>query len=212
LRIGRQGDADALLVHDPEGEIAFVEGGHGTERVAIMENRFLLVGPRDDPAGVAKAAGAVEALDRIAERGAMFLSRGDDSGTHRKELRLWRAEPSGRWYRETGAGMGATLNIAAELGAYTLVDLGSWAAFGNKGELVVLLEDAAALRNLYSLIPVAPKGRAAVRLEAVEKLRDWLTSDSGRQAIAGHKIDGKAVFCPSDMVGGVHKIEVCGPD
>lgn len=196
LRIGRQGDADALLVHDPEGEIAFVQAGHGTARYPVMENHFLLVGPAEDSAGIGAALSAADAFGRLKLGEVVFLSRGDDSGTHRKELRLWGETPDGDWYRETGAGMGATLNIAAELGAYTLVDLGSWAAFGNKGDLVVLFEDRAALRNPYSLIPVAGDGGSSAKIEAVEKLRVWLGSAEGRRAILEYKIHGKPVFCP----------------
>jgi len=196
LRIGAQGDADLLLVHDPKGEAEFVAAGYGMSRVPVMYNQFLIVGPQNDPAGIVGAATPQDAFARLAAAGAVFLSRGDDSGTHRQELRLWEDAPEGAWYRETGSGMGATLNIASALSGYTLVDVASWAAFGNRGALVVLFEDAEALRNVYSLVELNSERHGHVKTELSQRLSAWIQSDAGRGAIAGFKIAGRSVFCP----------------
>jgi tungstate transport system substrate-binding protein len=165
-----------------------------------MWNDFLIVGPADDPAGVRGAAGAVKALRRIAATEAVFASRGDDSGTHKAELRLWRetgVDPrgsSGGWYRETGSGMGATLNTAAELGAYTLVDRATWVAFRNKRSLAALAEGDPALRNAYGVLVVSPAKHPHVKVDLARRFADWLTSEPGRAAIDGFRVDGVQLF------------------
>ena len=162
LRLAARGDADVLLVHDRAGEDKFVAEGNGVDRRDVMYNDFVIVGPKADPAGIAGLGDGPGALRRIAQAAAIFVSRGDDSGTNRKERRLWQAagidpaRASGTWYREAGAGMGATLNIAAAMGAYTLADRATWLSFRNKGPLVVLVEGDRRLFNPYGVILVNP--------------------------------------------------------
>ena len=202
LKLGERGDVDAVLVHDRDSELRFVEAGFGIERQEFMYNFYVLLGPAADPAGVREAAGAGEALRRIAESGAPFTSRGDDSGTHKAELRLWQAagvDPrgaSGTWYRETGSGMGATLNVAAELGAYALSDSGTWLSFGNRGSLETLVSDGDAFRNVYGVMLVNPERHPGVRVEEARKLIAWLTSSSGQAAIGAFRLHGKQAFHP----------------
>ncbi len=199
LKLGEQGDVDAILVHSRAAEEAFVAQGFGTHRREIMYNDFVLVGPRQDPAGIASAQSAAEALARIAAAGALFVSRGDESGTHKKERALWQAagiDPTaaGPWYREAGAGMGATLNTAAGMGAYTLSDRASWLNFGNKGDLALLYAGDPALFNQYSLIPVNPARHPHVRADLVARLEDWLTGPRARALIDGYRIGGEQLF------------------
>jgi len=202
LDLARRGDADVLLVHDRASELAFVEAGHGIERRPVMYNDFVLVGPRDDPAGVRGLDDAAEALGRIARHQAVFFSRGDDSGTHKAELRLWAAAggaPSARtnaWYRETGSGMGATLNTANQASGYTLSDRGTWLAFRNRAQLELLLEGDPRLRNEYGVIVVNPARHPHVKVAAARRFAGWLVSDAGRAAIAGYRVDGQPLFFP----------------
>jgi tungstate transport system substrate-binding protein len=203
LRIGRNGDADALLVHHPASEIGFVEAGFGTGRTPVMVNDFVLVGPADDPAGVRGMTDAAEALARIAARGGVFVSRGDDSGTHHKERELWAAgavDPTtghGTWYRETGSGQGATLNVASAQSAYALTDRATWLYFGNKGELAILVEGDARLDNPYSAIAVNPARHPHVAAAGARAFVDWLVSERGQGVIAGYRIDGQPAFHPA---------------
>ncbi len=198
LRLGVSGDADIVFVHDRAAEDAFVAAGHGTLRKDVMASEFLIAGPRGDPAHVAGSADAAAALRRIAESETVFVSRGDSSGTHNAELRLWAAagidprERAGRWYRETGSGMGATLNIASALNAYVLTDSGTWARFGNRGDLAVLVDDA--LPNPYGIILVNPRRHAHVPEASARQLIDWLTGPAGQQAIDDFAIDGQHPF------------------
>jgi tungstate transport system substrate-binding protein len=200
LELGRRGDADVLLVHDRKSEDAFVAEGYGLPRRDVMYNDFLLAGPSADPAGVRGVTRASEALAKIAAAKAPFVSRGDDSGTHKAELRLWQAagvDPrpaSGSWYRETGTGMGATLTVAGELDAYVLADRGTWASFARKAELAVLLEGDPALRNPYGVIVVNPERNPHIKVALATRFADWLTSDAGRSAIQSFRIDGEPVF------------------
>ena len=208
FRIARNGDADLVLAHHPASEEAFVAEGYGIARVPVMYNYFTLVGPRSDPAKIAGASNALEALARIAragERGkARFLSRGDESGTHRRERELWReanesvGSVAQEWYLETGAGMGATLSIASELDAYTLTDRGTWLSFGNKRELMSLLEESDALFNPYSAILVNPERHQHVS-KAAGRFLSWLTSSQGRGAIASFRIGDEACFFPAEI-------------
>jgi tungstate transport system substrate-binding protein len=203
LRIGRNGDADALLVHHPGSELEFMAAGFGIDRRSVMVNDFVLVGPADDPAGVRDLADAAAALERVAERGAGFVSRGDESGTHFKERELWAAagiDPStagGSWYRETGSGQGATLNVASAQSAYALTDRATWLNFGNKGELTVLVEGDPRLRNPYSAIRVNPARHPHVETAGARAFIDWLTSDRGQGLIAGYRIAGQPAFRPA---------------
>lgn len=203
IRLAQRGDADVLLVHHRPSEEQFVADDFGVERHDVMHNDFVLAGPRTDPAGVGGTSDAVAALARVAAQQAVFVSRGDDSGTHERELDLWRAAgidagaASGTWYRESGAGMGTTLNIASGMGAYTLTDRGTWLNFSNKGELVVLVEGDARLFNPYGVILVNPQRHPHVKAAAGQAFIDWLLSPAGQGAIAAYRIDGQPVFFPN---------------
>ena len=203
LTNARNGDADVLLVHSKADEERFVADGFGVARFDLMYNDFVLVGPQNDPAGIGGAEDIVRALAKVAEQGGVFLSRGDDSGTHKKELSLWRAsavEPrksSGTWYRETGAGMGTTLNIAVGMGAYTLTDRGTWLAFGNKQDFAIHVEGDKRLFNQYGIILVEPKRHPHVNQAGGQALINWLLSSSGQAAIGAYKIGGMPLFVPN---------------
>lgn len=203
LKIGERGDADVLLVHDKPSELAFVAAGFGVDRREVMYNDFIIVGPAGDPAHVAKAASALDAFARIHAAAALFISRGDESGTHKLEGRLWAAAgitpQSGRdgWYRAIGSGMGATLNMAAASDAYTLSDRGTWLGFQNRQRLTVLYAGDPALFNQYALILVNPARHSHVHVTEARRLMDWLTSPAGQAAIADFKIDGQSLFVPN---------------
>ncbi len=202
LKLGRAGDVDALLVHHRESEERFVAEGHGLERRDVMYNDFVIVGPKDDPVGAKGAKDVADALRKIAASGAKFASRGDDSGTHKRELSLWKAagidpaDHSGKWYRETGSGMGATLNTSVAMDAYVLSDRGTWLAFANKGSLAILVEGDPRLLNPYGVIPLDPKRHPHVRHKEAKAFVDWLTSDAGKAAIASFKVGGEQLFHP----------------
>jgi tungstate transport system substrate-binding protein len=202
LRLARNGDADVLLVHHRPSEERFVAEGFGVKRFDVMFNDFIIVGPTADPAGIGGARGAAEALRRIARAKAPFLSRGDDSGTHKKELEIWRAtgydvhRASGTWYREAGGGMGATLNTAVAMDAYTLSDRGTWLAFGNKERLAVLAEKDPRLVNPYGVILVDPKKHPHVKAALGQVFIDWLVGPGGQAAITGYRIGGHKAFVP----------------
>ena len=185
LRLGRAGDVDALLVHSEEAEEEFVAEGYATHRRTIMYNDFVLIGPSNDPAGIDGADSAADALSAIAEAKAPFVSRGDDSGTHKKEISLWREagidpSPRGGWYRAVGAGMGAALNLASGMNAYVLSDRASWLNFGNKGELAILHAGDPALFNQYSFLPVNPARHTHVKGELASLLEGWLAGFAPR--------------------------------
>ena len=204
LDTGRRGDADVVFVHAPAAEKAFVAEGAGVQRFEVMYNDFVLVGPGEDPAGVRGDRDVADALGRIAANGSAFASRGDDSGTHKKELDLWKAagiEPSGDWYRETGSGMGATLNIAAQMPAYALTDRGTWISFGNKGPLEIVAEGDKALFNQYGVILVNPERHPSVKKQDGQAFIDWLVSPRGQAAIAGFRLDGEQLFYPNAPKG-----------
>lgn len=197
LRLGAGGDVDAVLVHARAAEEAFVAAGHGTHRREIMYNDFVLVGPEPDPAGIGEAGTAAEALSRIAAAGAPFVSRGDDSGTHMTELRLWAAAgvtPGGAWYRPVGAGMGAALNTAVAMGAYVLTDRASWLNFGNRDGMAVAFEGDPALFNQYAYLPVDPARHPHVNHDAALRLEAWLVSERGQALIDGHRVAGERLF------------------
>jgi tungstate transport system substrate-binding protein len=202
LDIGHRGDADALLVHDKEGELRFVASGDGIDRRDVMYNDFVIVGPKSDPAGIFGTKDAAAAFRKIADAQAPFASRGDDSGTNREELRLWQAgsidprRAGGSWYRELGQGMGPTLNTAAAMSAYTLTDRATWAHFKNRQDLVVLVEGDPKLLNQYGSILVNPARFPHVKADLARRWHEWLTSKPGQEAIAGYQIDGQQVFFP----------------
>jgi tungstate transport system substrate-binding protein len=202
LDIGHRGDADALLVHDKEGELRFVASGDGIDRRDVMYNDFVIVGPKSDPAGIFGTKDAAAAFRKIADAQAPFASRGDDSGTNREELRLWQAgsidprRAGGSWYRELGQGMGPTLNTAAAMSAYTLTDRATWAHFKNRQDLVVLVEGDPKLLNQYGSILVNPARFPHVKADLARHWHEWLTSKPGQEAIAGYQIDGQQVFFP----------------
>jgi tungstate transport system substrate-binding protein len=197
LELGEKGDADALLVHSPEDEEEFMAGGHGVSRKAVMHNDFVLVGPSDDPARVGKAAAATDALDRIAETEAPFASRGDDSGTHTKELSLWEAagtEPSGSWYLETGQGMGETLTVADQKQAYTLSDRGTFLATDNL-DSELLLKGGTELLNPYHVIVVRGE---KVNAACARKFATWITEPATQRQIKRFGVAeyGEPLFFP----------------
>ena len=199
LRLGAAGDVDAVLVHARAAEEAFVAAGHGTHRREIMYNDFVLVGPADDPAGAGGATDAQAALLAIAQAEARFVSRGDDSGTHKAELALWNAagfEPDAfdGWYNGVGAGMGAALNTASGLNAYVLSDRASWINFSNKGELEIVHEGDPALFNQYSFIPVSPGTYAHIPAAAIAELENWLTGPEATALINGYRVAGQQLF------------------
>ncbi len=202
IRLAGNGDADVLLVHHRPSEDAFVAQGLGVKRYSVMHNDFVLVGPAADPAGISGGADVLQAMKAIAESGAPFASRGDDSGTHKKELGLWAeagvdpAAASGDWYRETGSGMGATLNTASAMNAYALSDRATWASFGNKGDLKILLEGDARLFNPYGVILVNPERFPHTRATEGQTFIDWLVSPAGQALIGAYRIDGAPVFFP----------------
>jgi len=201
LRNARNGDADLVLVHAKRDEEKFVAEGYGLERFDLMYNDFVMVGPPDDPAGLQQAQSAAQAMSKIAAAGANFVSRGDESGTHRKEMHLW--ELTNRdlsrisqqpWYLESGTGMGATLNIAINKRAYTLTDRGTWIRFGNKSDFEILFEGGEELLNPYGLILVNPKKHPHVNVVDGQALIDWLIGEEGQQWIDSYRVDGKQLF------------------
>ena len=203
LRLARNGDADALLVHDAIAEKKFVADGFGVNRRRIMYNDFVLLGPMNDPASVASRTYVLAALRAIADRRAVFVSRGDDSGTHRAERRHWDAvginvaAASGRWYREAGAGMGATLNIASSLDGYVIADRATWLSFRNKGNLKILIEGDPSLFNQYGVLRVDPKRHPHVNTEAARAFVEWLSAPTGQNAIGSFRVEGKQLFFPN---------------
>lgn len=203
IKNGRNGDGDVLMVHAKPAEEAFVAEGWGVERFDLMYNDFVLVGPETDPAGVSIEPSAIRALQKIAETRAKFISRGDDSGTHSAELRLWRGTSvdvgaaSGTWYLETGAGMGPTLNIAIQMGAYCLVDRASWISFGRKGNHKIIVETDPPLFNQYGVILVNPAMHPAVKAEDGQTFIDWLLGVQGQAKIAEFRVQGQQLFFPN---------------
>ena len=207
IKLAQAGDADVLLVHDRASEEKFVADGFGVARHSVMYNDFVIVGPKTDPAGIRGMTDAAAALARIAAAKVPFASRGDDSGTHKAELRLWQQAKvdakaaSGTWYRETGSGMGPTLNTASSMGAYTLTDRGTWLAFKNKADLEILAEGDARLFNQYGIILVSLAKFPHVKATDGQAFIDWLISAEGQQAIADYTIDDRQLFFPNYKAG-----------
>lgn len=206
IRNARNCDGDVLLVHAKSEEEAFVADGFGTGRVDVMYNDYVIVGPKSDPAGLSGLGYAALALAQIGSMGALFTSRGDDSGTHKKELSLWAeagVDPSlasGQWYRETGSGMGATLNVAIGMGAYALTDRATWIGFGNKHDFTIHVEGDAALYNPYGVIPINPAVCPNVNATGAHRFAAWLTSAAGQNAIAEFRVDDQQLFFPNTLV------------
>ncbi len=196
-------DGDVLLVHAKPSEEKFVEAGFGTGRTDLMYNDFVIVGPGEDPAGVGGMDDVQGAMSKIAEAGALFASRGDDSGTHKKEMALWSdsgVDPtaaSGDWYRETGSGMGATLNAGIGMGAYVMTDRATWISFDNKQDYAIQVEGDEDMFNQYGVIPVNPEKCPSVNTDAAQTFADWLVSDEGQEAIGAYKVADQQLFFPN---------------
>lgn len=203
LDIGRRGDADVVFVHDRPAEDKFMSEGEGVKRFDVMYNDFVIVGPKSDPAKIAGGKDVAEALRKIAAVKAPFISRGDKSGTHAAELRLWKeagidlgAAKDG-WYREIGQGMGPALNMASSSNAYLLSDRGTWLSFKNRGDLAVLTEGDKRLFNQYGVMLVNPAKHSNVKARDGQAFVDWLISPGGQEAIAGYKVGGEQLFFPN---------------
>ena len=203
LRLGREGDVDIVLVHARQAEDKFVADGYGVDRADVMYNDFIIVGPPSDPAAIGGLRHVAAALKQIATAKALFASRGDNSGTYKKEVTLWQAagidqgKASGTWYRETGSGMGATLNVAVGMGAYALTDRGTWISFRNRGEFKVLVEGDDELFNQYGVILVDPARHPRVKAEEGQAFIDWILGEQGQRAIAGYRLGGQQLFFPN---------------
>jgi tungstate transport system substrate-binding protein len=202
LQIGQHGDCDVVFVHDTPAELAFVEQGFGIDRHEVMHNDFVLVGPTSDPAHVEGSKDIVPAVQRIAAAKAPFVARGDDSGTSKAELRLWKEagiDPKtagGGWYRDTGSGMGPTLNTAAAMDGYTLCDRGTWLSFRNKENLKIIIEGDRRLFNQYGVMLVNPAKHPHVKQDMGRRFIRWLTSPEGQRTIADYRINGEPLFFP----------------
>jgi len=203
LDMGKRGDCDVVFVHNKRAELKMVDQGWFVNRHDVMYNDFVIVGPKADPATIAGMKTAVAALTKIREARAPFASRGDRSGTHSAELRLWKAakiDPTkgkGQWYRETGAGMGATLNTASGMDAYALTDRGTWLSFKNKGNLVILVEGDKRLFNQYGIMLVNPAKHPSVKKDLGMQFVNWVVSPEGQKTIAAYKINGQQLFFPN---------------
>ncbi|MGH8708729.1 MAG: extracellular solute-binding protein [Burkholderiales bacterium] len=200
LDTGKRGDCDVVFVHNKAAELKLVEEGWFVNRRDVMYNDFVIVGPKADPAGVKGMKDVVAALKRISAAKAPFASRGDKSGTHAAELRLWQAggtEPKGAWYRETGSGMGPTLNTASGMNAYALTDRGTWLSFKNRGELAIVVAGDPRLFNQYGIMLVNPARHAHVKQVAGRAFIDWVVSPAGQAAIGAYKIGGEQLFFPN---------------
>ena len=203
LDVGRRGDADLVFVHDKPAEENFVAEGFGVARREVMYNDFVLIGPKSDPARVAGGKDIVAAFRKIQAAQAPFVSRGDNSGTHAAELRLWKdagidlARARGPWYRETGSGMGPALNTASALNAYILADRGTWLSFRNRGDLAVVVEGDTRLFNRYGVMLVNPARHPHVKKDLGQAFIDWIVSEEGQRVIADYRIGGEQLFYPN---------------
>ena len=203
LATARKGDADVVLVHDKVAEMKFAQEGFGLDRREVMYNDFVIVGPKADPAKISGSKEVIESLKRIAASQSPFASRGDKSGTHAAELRYWKQaeiDPQtgkGTWYRETGSGMGPTLNTASAMGAYAFTDRGTWLSFKNRDDLGIAVEGDTKLFNQYGIMLVNPARHAHVKKELGQMFIDWMTSTEGQAAIASYKIEGQQLFFPN---------------
>jgi tungstate transport system substrate-binding protein len=208
LDTARRGDADVVFVHAKAAEEKFLAEGFGVKRFPVMYNDFILIGPARDPAGIRGTRDIVAALKAIREKRAPFVSRGDRSGTHQAELALWTTagidliRDKGPWYREIGQGMGAALNTAGAMEAYTISDRGTWISFRNKGDLVIAVEGDQRLFNQYGVMLVNPAAHPGVKKVLGQQFVDWLISPEGQRAIANYEIDGKQLFYPNATAPG----------
>jgi tungstate transport system substrate-binding protein len=211
IRIAKNGDADALLVHHRPSEDAFVADGYGTQRFDVMYNDFVLVGPKAPELGLESLRGFFSEARRTGLQ--TFISRGDDSGTHKKEQELWsrftQSQPLGEWYREIGSGMGATLNMAASIDAFTISDRGTWLSFGNKRNLAIQWAGDEILLNPYGLILVSPEKFPHVKSKQALIFAEWMTSTKGQKAIGDFRVNGKQLFCPDAEKADAEKIVAC---
>lgn len=209
LDMARRGDADVVFVHAKAAEEKFINQGYGVKRYPVMYNDFVLVGPKSDPAKVAGGKDITAALKKIKAAAAPFVSRGDKSGTHMAELRLWKASgidiaaDKGPWYRELGQGMGASLNTASSMNGYILTDRGTWISFKNRGDLAILVEGDKRLFNQYGVILVSPEKHKHVKKDMGQAFIDWIVSPEGQKAIADYKIGGEQLFFPNAGASGV---------
>lgn len=209
LDLARRGDADVVFVHARSAEEKFVAEGYGVERLPVMYNDFVLIGPRGDPAQIAGGNDILAALKKVESAKSIFVSRGDKSGTHMAEVALWKVagieidRAKGPWYRDTGQGMGPALNTASSLNAYVLADRGTWLAFKNRGELVIHVAGDQRLFNQYGVMVVNPVKHPHVKKDLAQQFVDWIVSQEGQQAIAGYKIGGEQLFFPNAGQAGV---------
>jgi tungstate transport system substrate-binding protein len=203
LDMARRGDADVVFVHAKSAEEAFIAEGNGVKRYPVMYNDFVLIGPKSDPAGIKGMKDVGAALKAIMAKGALFVSRGDRSGTHIAEINLWKAsgvdieKEKGPWYKSIGQGMGAALNTAGASNAYVLSDRGTWISFKNKGDLVIGVEGDKRLFNQYGVMLVNPAKHPNVKKDLGQQFIDWLVSPEGQKAIADYKINGEQLFYPN---------------
>lgn len=203
LDTARRGDADVVFVHAKAQEEKFLQEGFGVKRFDVMYNDFVLIGPKSDPAGVSGTKDITAALVAIETKQAPFVSRGDRSGTHSAELKLWKeagvdiATAKGPWYKDIGQGMGAALNTASTMNAYVLSDRGTWLSFKNRGDLAVMVEGDKRLFNQYGVMLVNPEKHPNVKVKAGQEFVDWLISPEGQKAIGAYKIDGQQLFFPN---------------
>lgn len=203
LDIGRRGDADVVFVHDKTAEEKFISEGFGVERLEVMYNDFILIGPKQDPAKIGKAKDIEAALKKIAQSKSAFVSRGDKSGTHAAELRFWKnanidvTQAKDSWYKETGSGMGPALNTASAMNAYILADRGTWISFKNRGDLEIAVEGDPKLFNQYGVILVNPAKHPQVKKAEGQMFIDWILSNDGQTTIASYKLNGEQLFFPN---------------
>lgn len=203
LKIGSQGDVDVVFVHAPAAELAYVERGEFIDRRAVMHNDFVMIGPADDPAGLAGAESVSDALNKIAQAEVRFVSRGDDSGTHKKEMSLWESaniSPEGRWYIEAGQGMGAVITMADQMGAYTLSDRGTYIAFENKVALTLLYHQSPPLFNPYHIMAVNPEKHPHVRYDLATHYINFVTGEKGQKIIRDFRIKSQQLFYPDAII------------
>jgi len=199
LKLGENGDVDVVLVHSRKAEDEFMSGGYGVLRKDVMHNDFVIVGPEDDPAGLSEIDNAVEAFRKLEEGNVAFVSRGDDSGTHKKEMEIWSntlISPLGDWYIETGQGMGAVLRIAEEKGAYALTDRGTYLAYSDKVDLRIIVSGDPFLFNPYGVMAVNPERHDGIKKELALKLISYITGAEGQSVIANYRVNGQQLFFP----------------
>ena len=200
LRLGKDGDVDVVLVHAIAAETEFVNQQYGVKRYPVMYNDFVIIGSKEDPAGIKSSQSIIDAFAKIKARKSLFVSRGDDSGTHKKEQNIWasaKVTPDGKWYREAGQGMGKVIQMANELGAYTITDRGTWLGYKDKVDMDILYEGDALLFNPYGIIAVNPERYSDINIKGANALIEWLVSKKGQQLIGQYKKFDQVLFTPS---------------